>query len=416
MSALILMAAAVLWGLSERRGGGLDRIAIAAHGAGALAVLVARGDLPPAGWVASAVVAGWLPGLLALRPGFAPALRVPMAVIAAFGAAVALAPSGPGVRFWTAWAIPHIVAGAAAVALRRLRGQATPLLLLAAILTAVPLAGPRASAVHVYHDGAAAYVTGQVGLGRREGGAVRTLPARVALPGERPVRLAALLVLAAAAALGFVRRRAGLRAMRAARLAAVAAVAIHALMLVTAMVPRDLGVEADDLVSVAQATLQLEAEGAENATRIKPPAGPYRGGPGAPAIPLALALLAAGLALAAAAPAPGDDPESAGAARTEAILEGRLAMAATVLLAIAAATGMVWSNLVWGGPAVGDPKIFALVAALLIYGAYFSVQGALPRLGRVPSWLAVLALGVLLLSMLGAELGWTAPSLHDFGA
>ncbi len=423
MSTLILFAAAAVWfAAHQQRQSGLIRVAAGIQIAGAVLMLVTRGTLLPTGWAGAAVLATCIPAaLLAWRPKLPITTQVvpSQAVLALIAAVWSATLAGPDLVGWAGWAIPHVllavlgVGAAAAVALLaliRLRGQAIGLLAGALLITALPLAGTKASAVTVYADGEPATVSVALADPAGAQGAQITLPARAALPGEGPLRMLAVLVLAIALMTAIVRRVAHTTPThRWTERAALVGVGLHVLLLFSAAIPRDLGVTADDLTAQASATVQRDGQLGERAGDIKTPDGPYNGGPAAPALPLTLALTALGLCFVAHRPPAEHSPQRDA-------LEGRLALMATLLLAAAAATGMVWSNFVWGGPALADPKLYAMIVVLGLYGLYFLAQRDLPGSTDTPSWLALAAFAVLMLSMLGPELGWIAPTLHHFGA
>ncbi|MFT7623082.1 MAG: hypothetical protein ACI9WU_002259 [Myxococcota bacterium] len=423
MSALILLVAAVAWVLAARKTDDAPsvRIAVALQAAGTVLMLFVRGDLPPAGWASAATCAALLPALaIAFRPTHAAAvaLRMPMAVLTAMAAVWAATAPGPGVVGWTNWSIPHIVLsilafGAAATAMllgaHGLRGRAIGLTLAALVLTAAPLVGERAAAVHGYVDGAPATLKVELQDPAGGTGVIRHLPARVSLPLEQPLRALATLAILAILGSYIVRWTAGLTVHHPtlARIA-LGAAALHAALLLSAAVPRDLGVAEADIRAPAEATVTREAPYGQIGHAISvPPA--LSGGPAAPALPLTLALASVGLLLLAAA-TPGERT------RELDVLEGRAVILSTLLLAGAALTGMLWSNYVWGGPALPDPRIYATIVVLGLQALYFVVQSALPDSPRAPSWIAVLAFAVMVLTMLGPDLGWLAPTLHAFGA
>lgn len=420
MSGLLLVVAAVLWALAVRlKDARLDLGAVGTHAVAALGLLATRGAY---GWAPALVTATLLPGALAVtlwRDGpVRGALRLPSAALGAAIALWSLTHPGAATLAFTAWTVPHVVlsilglgaaAGAALLAVARLRGRALGLLVAAAVVTALPLASERAREVVVKgEDGATVAVTVHAGEG--DPGAMRTVPARLALPLESPLRALAVALVLAALGMTLFRRAAGLTARFAwVEKAMLAALAAHALLLASALLPRTIGDDSAAVAKAAEATVTPETAGDEYAEATGLPTPPYRGGPSSPAAPLPLALLGLALALAAVAKPP-ETPEPLERA------EGRLAGGALGLLAAAMVTGLVWSNFAWGGPALADPKLYATGVALGLYGLYFYVQAELPHAPRAPSWIALLAFAVLLLSLLGPDLGLTAPTLHHFGA
>ena len=423
MSALALLAAAVAWVAAYR-----SRDALVARGAGALhlsaAILtvVLRGMT---GWASILVLATSAPALLRFSGDDEGPPRIhslALAVLAALGAACAAAAPGPGVTLWMVWGIPHIALatlGVAAaliggvLALHRLRGRAVPLLLLALVLTALPLVGDRASAVSVYSAGEPATVQVELADPVGDQGVLRVLPARAPLPLERPLRWAVTLLLLAGLAFSGARAVADRSASPHPRwlvAVAIGAVSLHVLLLLSAMIPRELGVEPADLEAIASRTIALEAFGSERAGPMKLPAGPLTGGLGAPALPLTLALAALGLTLAAFL-RPKHPPGPA--TRT---LEARAVWIGALFLLGALSTGMAWSNFSWGALVVADPKLFALVIVLGLYVLYTFWIFVVPQQHDTASWLALAAALVLGWSMLGPDLGWVAPTLHSFGA
>ncbi|MFT5432478.1 MAG: hypothetical protein ACI9OJ_003177, partial [Myxococcota bacterium] len=233
-------------------------------------------------------------------------------------------------------------------------------------------------------------------------------PARVQLPMERPIRYAAggAFLFALFFAIG------GLKLGRI-RFGVLAIAFIHVAWLASACIPRDLGVDGSALAEIARTMLLPELWGAETLGVLTLPAGPLTGGPGAPALLLPLALIALMLGTAALLDPLELEPKDIRAINQ---VEGWLVTFAAVCLAVGAAFGMVWSNYRWGGPIVPDPKIFAVMLTLGLYGLYFVARNALSATSSVTSWMVLAAMALLLLSMFGPELRWIAPSLHSFGA
>jgi hypothetical protein len=298
--------------------------------------------------------------------------------------------------------------GASILALHRLRGFTVSLLAAAIVITALPLAGPRASTVFLYQDSAPAFVDAHIVPGTGDVGVTRRLQARAPLPGEAPLRQAAVLSLLVLMAAALIRRFSQRDAVNGiwSRIALIV-LGAHALLLGSSMLPRVLLSSSDPVAETTQSILDLELSGGERVLEITIAAAPLTGGPGAPSNTLPLALIAFGLVLAAVVPA---------TSRGKYLdLEDRVVRLATALLACTIATGMGWSNFSWGGPVVADPKLFASLAALGAYGLYFLARSH-SSVRAVSAVLGLLAFAILLFSMLGPELGWTAPSLHYFGA
>ncbi len=430
MSALILIAAAAVW--ATAKDGTRVRIAAGLQTLGVVVTLALRGDVPPAGWASVAVIASWLPALLmAARPAHLVALPLarPQAVLTAIAAVWAATAPGPGVAGWTPWAWPHIVlatlglSAAFAVgllALRRLRGAVIGPLICALALTALPLATPKAAWVHGYHDGAPATIHTELADPNGGTGIVRDLPARVPLPLERPLRAAAALAILLTLMAAIVRWAADRPPVwPPIRTLTLALVGLHAALLVSAAVPRDLGVDRPAIEAAATETIAREAIYGQSAGTIVAP-DTLEGGLGAPALPLSLALAALGLLALTLSPAPSalspDKSQRVITGEPAHPIEGRFVGLAVLLLAGAAVTGMAWSNFVWGGPAVPDPRLYATIVVLGLYTLYFMVAEAFPNQPRATAWVALAALAVLLLTMVGPELGWLAPTLHHFGA
>lgn len=85
-------------------------------------------------------------------------------------------------------------------------------------------------------------------------------------------------------------------------------------------------------------------------------------------------------------------------------------------LSLTIATGIAWSNISWGGAIIADPKLYAALAALTCLALYLIAVQPERKPGAMAGWFILAAFLVLLISMIGPELGWTAPSLHHFGA
>ncbi len=456
IASVILVAAAVAWAYAwcvDRPGH--SRIAAGVHLTGAALMVALRGDQALDGWAAIGVMSLALPSLLPLlQPSVAVSglLRLPLAIGALVSAAWACSEPGVGVSSWVPWSIPHIVlatlgmaaaAFAALIASVSLRNRTAPLLLLAILITAIPLIGPRASTVRGYADGEPKLV--QVDLVDPSGsqGIVRTLPARASIPWERELRQLTVFVLLLLVAFEVVRRRASASGvddpspfrLRVVRPLGLGVVGLHCLLILSSGLPRNL---ASDVEEVAIDTIRLEASSIE-VPRVQPDRSELpsddssadlfavsnralsddrpalsrqlSGGPGSPAVLFPLSLLALALVGLAFSKAPTlAEREAAG------VWELRGVSLSTLFLAGAVFTGLLWSNHHWGAVVVPDPKLFAVLVALLLYAAYFVSERSRAEASNAPSWLALLAFILLLLSMLGPELGWIAPSLHAFGA
>lgn len=421
MTVLLLLVAGALWLTAHLKSRPeLVRIAAGVQLAGAAATMVLRGDLLPAGWATVFVLAAALPAIaIAARPNakWALSLLPAQGVLTLLAAVWSAAAPGNGVPQWTGWAIPHItlsVAGISAAvvagmfALSRLQGATIGLLSAALLITAAPLNSDKAGAVVLYSGGEVAQGTVELATPVGGVGAVITRNATADLPGERPLRWAGVIALLIALSVAVVRwANDAPPGDPGIGLLAAAALAVHLVWVASAMLPRDLGVDRADVEERLRANVLRSATTSESAGAVTLPEGPLTGGPGAPAAPLGLALVALTLTVLAFRPE-ADDAANPG-------WEPRAVALAVVLLAGAAATGMVWSNYSWGGPTIPDPKLYAMLGAMTLYGAYFAARGANAG-ARTTSWLALLAVTLLVLSMIGADLGWTAPSLHDFGA
>lgn len=413
-AALLLVSGALY--LAARKSGALLAGAAGMQALATLTVVVGRGDLPPAGWASVLALAALVSGALVFglkRAEYAPA----QGVLTLLAAACAAAPQGPGVAMWSGWAIPHIVlaslalgaAGfAAVISVSQLRGRVIGLTALALVITALPYFSERSASVAVANPGGPATVKVELTDPAGDQGLVVSLIARAALPGERPLRALVILAMLAALGLAIGRRSARLVPHHALIGYAVMGIcALHVLWLSSSLIGRDLGVDEAALEQLAAQT--VDRSGAFHETAIATaPQGPYTGHAGAPYLPLSLGLVSLGLLACGWWRPPETDPSDNG-------LESRAVAAATILLAGAAATGMVWSNFNWGGRVIPDPKLFASLVVLVLYGVYFTLATGSLRAQRAPSWIALGAFFVLLLSMMGPELGWTAPTLHHFG-
>ena len=131
------------------------------------------------------------------------------------------------------------------------------------------------------------------------------------------------------------------------------------------------------------------------------------GGLGAAAAPLLLGLFS--LLLVAFA---GAKPEVT--ADSDAISARRLSLLAG-LLGATVLTGFGVSHYHWGGFIVADPKLFFCLIALGLCALHSFVLSSLPHWERTPDLLGLLVFVVLAWSLVGPELGWTAPTLHRFG-
>ncbi len=421
MSVLILFAGAVLWGLAARVAQGrFARIASIVQVVGTLSVVISRGDFPPAGWSSFAVLAVLLPGVwLGVRQTAKPTpiLYAGQAALTAGAACWAGLAPGAGVAVWAGWAIPHILlatagfgatAIAALLALRQLQGRPIGLLLGAMLITALPLTGERASTVRAYHEGEPITVHATIDNSAGAQGLVRTLPGRVHLPGERPLRELAcgVLFLALAASIVCQVSSRGTRMRHALTLLAVAALTAHILLLASSLFPRQLGVDRSALEEAAHATLEPELYRSQHVASFQLPPEPYTGGSGAPGVPLPLAMAALTLAVFAL---------RTRASERAGLLEQRVCSVALLALLGTAATGLVWASYAWGGPTVTDPKLYAVIVAGGLLGVSRLAAASDTMDSALSSWLVLASFAVLLLSMIGPEVGWTAPTLHHFG-
>jgi hypothetical protein len=421
MSLILLLASTALWILSAQgKPHSRARIASVVQTVGVIVLLFSRNDLPPSGWVSLAQLGALLPGLwLAWKAAVhtESSLYVGQAALT-FGTAcwAGLAP-GAGVIIWPGWAIPHIAlavigfgttALAALFALHLLQGRRTGLLLAAVLLTALPLLGPRASAVQVYYDGDP--VTADCTIENAAGaqGIVRTVSARAKLPWERPLRLAACAVLLLAFAVSIVCSTAkrGAHIERLLIWLAVAGLSAHVLLLSSSLFPRGLGIGVEQIEEHTIATLTPELHQSQSVGAIELPTGPFTGGPGSPGIPLPIAGFALALTILALRPASTAVPG---------LREQRASTVAILALLGTAATGLLWASYAWGGPSLSDPKLFAVVVASGLLGVSRLAASDAHNGSKLSSWLVLLSFGVLLLSMLGPETGWIAPTLHHFG-
>jgi len=426
MTTIILALATLLWVIAWIKDKAhLTRAAVLVHCSGVVIALVLRNDLPPSGWVSAALLLGLIPTLAALfmpQHPIVKSLRPLFALSAAISTAIVGAPAGPGVVIWSPWAIPHIIlsiaataaaAAGAMLALHHLAGKKVGLLSVAIVLTALPLFHPRATAVIAHQDGEPLSVSAAIVNPDGDAGVQRILPAQIQLPQERTARWIALFALLGLLGWAVVYRENSPQVSeRRVHALALLILGLHMGLLASALTSRTIGDESTakaEIVAAAEATLQLEARGGEYAANVRVANPPYTGGPGAVPIVLTLALIVMGLTVQAIR-----DPvdlATNGHLRTEA----RIVATALVLLTGALVTGMLWSNFAWGTAVVADPKLFAAAIAMGLYGLYFFCQQWLSQHQSVPSVLAALAFGVILLSMIGPEIGWTAPSLHHFG-
>jgi hypothetical protein len=425
MSALILIASAILWAVAHTKSSEkLSRGAAVVQLLGFLVTLVERSDLPPAGWASVGVAMMTLPTLVAIvRPGhaFVTAMRAPFVICALCAAVWSVAIAGPGVPTWDGamiWPELHIIVAiiamgaltaVALLALHHLRGRLIGLLLAALVITLLPLFGPKAATVALYQDGEVAIVVARISSGEGDVGITRELVARAPLPGDEWIRYACLSALFLALSMALLQHFSGRKSQRNwVHWLAITTVSVQVLALFGSATQRPIFDDKERVVEVARNTLILELAHGESVSKVTVADGPFTGGRGSPANTLPLALMALGSVLAAVFPRRGESVLGP--------LERQMVYGAILALSLTIATGIAWSNISWGGPIIGDPKLYAALVALLCLFLYLQV--AAPGKARSPSasWFILAAFFVLLLSMLGPELGWTTPSLHHFGA
>jgi ABC-type transport system involved in cytochrome c biogenesis permease subunit len=302
-----------------------------------------------------------------------------------------------------------VVSVVALLALHHLRGRGTGLLLLAIVITLLPLFGPRAATVALYQDGEIAKVTASISSGEGDVGVTRVLTARAPLPWDKPLRQTCLAALFLLLSLTLLRRFSGREATQNwPHWVVITLMVVHALALVGSTTARTIAKDKEAVVKVAHNTLSLELAHGEEVKRIDVNEGEFTGGRGSPANTLPLTLLALGLVLAAVFPLPKES--------TLHPLERKIVSGAIVALSLTIATGIAWSNISWGGAIIADPKLYAALAALACLALYLVAVQPERKPGAMAGWFILAAFLVLLISMIGPELGWTAPSLHHFGA
>jgi hypothetical protein len=168
--------------------------------------------------------------------------------------------------------------------------------------------------------------------------------------------------------------------------------------------------DAAALTQTVRDTVSLELSQSQVIREVRLPDGPFTGNLGSTAAVLVFPLFALGLAgLSLAAPPASDRARGAGRLEQTAIQWG------TILLAASIFTGMIWANFSWGGAAAPDPWLFAGITTLILLIAWNVADATFDSGSTLPSWIALAALMILLWSNLGPSLGWTAPSLHNFG-
>jgi hypothetical protein len=306
------------------------------------------------------------------------------------------------------------ILAATIIALYRLRGKPVGLLLVALILTSLPMTSSKATSLQVYKDGEPLAVQVQVNSTDGSQGILRTLNARAELPWEWPIRCTAICLILIAFLRALVVKLSGGEYRRTLiDLAMVASVAVHAGVLLTNMYPLPTGWTKQDVMDVATNTVSLEIKGTEYIAEVTVDKPPYQTGPGSPVNTLPLALFALVLVITA-CKKPKDAVETDTVNTITIVSEKRMASLSLLLLALTAVTGILWSDFQWGSPVVYDPKIYAMVLLLALNALYFLAFRFRPPQSALPSWIIVMICGLLLFSILGPEMGWTAPTLHHF--
>lgn len=391
IAALLFAASAALAVLAR---GPARLAALATLGAGLALVLVAAGGAPfglaVAGAVPLSLGAAWLvwregdrhlaAALAALAAAFA--LSVPSPTLVA---SAALDPLG------SPWALPHLVLAlaasaallvATAPALRLLQQEPAWPLGLSAALTLLLWLTPAGAVVGL---GAPAPVE----IMSAEGGAglVRVVRAAWLWDGAW-LRAGALALLGAGLFFALRRRAAG--APSELPLAPPALGWLVALLLLAPFAASLLGwAQPGPLLGNELDTLEV-AVGTPGAAGVAAPQ-------------LVVAVAAAAFALA------GFNPGSAAPPL------GRSLDLAALLMTLAALTGMLWSNYVWGAFWVNDPRLFGTLVIGGLLGLAIAARAGLPTSPSTHGLLVCLATLVWLWMVVGPSLGWTAPTLHDFG-
>ncbi|MBT9556737.1 MAG: cytochrome c biogenesis protein CcsA [Myxococcales bacterium] len=328
----------------------------------------------------------------------------------------------------TPWSLLHVLLGiastaatavAAAYAALALRRSPTALVVMALVLTALPLVS-RAGDLVLHTDGAPALLDipvldpdGAQGLVRRV-----TLTA-----GHRAEWLLRALASAGLVVLLFTSlrsRTAGSPLRRGLARLSLALLLVHGAVYLVYSLPLEVAVEPTQLVA---RLLLGELQGTEALPRLTLPA--LTGGVHAAGFPLLFAMIAlcfTWLATARLVAPPSDGSDSARSTDATRAIDTpddrhteRAAYLAAALLGATVLTGVGWSNYVWGGFLVPDPKLFAGVVSLGLYVMFLWTRATLPRWGSARATFVLVAALVTFWSLVGPPLGLVSPSLHDFG-
>ena len=169
-------------------------------------------------------------------------------------------------------------------------------------------------------------------------------------------------------------------------------------------------VDPDVITQTARETISLELSRDQVIRAIRLPNGAWSGSLGSTAAVLVFPLIAFGLCILAHTEKPHKNKILASSQ-----LEQRGVQWGCALLTGSVLTGMIWANFSWGGAAFPDPRLFAGITAILLLLAWHVADAEFGPESTAPSWLALTAFLVMLWATLGPSLGWTAPTLHNFG-
>ncbi len=421
---LVFFLLGVCWFLSLRREATFLSVAtLLAHG-GMIGWLLASD-----GWTMFSVptlflMSGWLSGgvsLLGRRGEWSHWIPMGQGVICALsglGTASLMDGSGPSMN---PWAIPHVgmavlwftsVIIGSCIALVRLRGRRVGLLFVALVFSLIPMISPYSSMVQLHQDNQPLMVEATLHDSAGDTAIVRRIPALGVLPYAGPFRHLALGAILVGLAIAFVRKKAGRETNSGAvGLVIVGLVAMHTVLLSTALFPRNLEESHRDVIETARDRLLMEATTTEDVMNVVVASPPYSGGFGsyAPVVLSALSLLFVFLAY-----GRRDSPLYRLPSNVMERLEARVVAFGVCFWGLMFLTGCYWSDMVWGSFLIHDPKVYAQIIAGGLYILYFMVQRFMPSHADGPSWLLLALLLLSILSIMGPQLGLTAPTLHHY--